>query len=181
MKLFLPLVAFLTVLHVGMAQQYKPSDADSKVHFVIKNFGIKTGGDFSKLDGVIFFNPDDLAASKMDVTVKATTIDTDNSIRDKSLREEYFESDKYPDIRLTSTKIEKTNKTVDGFYYLTGNLIIKGISREISFPFKAEKKDNHFLFTGEFTINRLDYKVGTRSSVLSDQVHVSLTVLAKKQ
>ena len=23
-----------------------PVDADSKVHFVIKNFGIKTGGDF---------------------------------------------------------------------------------------------------------------------------------------
>ena len=34
-----------------------PVDADSKVHFVIKNFGIKTCGDFKGLKGNIKFYP----------------------------------------------------------------------------------------------------------------------------
>ncbi len=163
------------------AQRFKPVDEGSKVHIVIKNFGINTGGDLQKLDGEIIFNPQVISQSFFNVTVKSSTIDTDNSSRDESLRKDYFESEKYPDIRLVSKKVQNTNKTGDGFYYFTGKLIMKNVTKEISFPFKAEKVNDNWIFTGEFDINRLDYGVGESSSILGNKVHVSLKVQAIKQ
>ena len=163
------------------AQTYIPQDTGSKVHFVIKNFGINTGGDFSDLKGRIVFLPDSLSASKFNVTVAASTVDTDNEMRDKNLKEsEYFDAPQFPTIQLVSTKISKTNKTSDGFYFFTGNLTIKGIIKTVSFPFQAKKINDGYLFTGDFEIDRLDFGIGEKNIVLSNKVAVSLSVTAKR-
>ncbi len=163
------------------AQKYAPVDQGSKIHFVIKNFGINTGGELTGLKGDIIFFTTDLAACKFNVSVSSSTIDTDNESRDKHLKnEEYFDVEKYPEITLASTKVEKTNKTGDGYYFLSANLTIHGITKAVSFPFHAEKQNADYLFTGDFEINRLDFGVGESSAVLSNTVKVSLSVLAKK-
>ena len=175
------LVCLLFICVNTGAQNYTPADAGSKVHFVIKNFGINTGGDFTGLKGEITFLPENLSESKFSVTVSTTTIDTDNSMRDKSLvSDEYFDAAKFPVLQLVSTKIAKTNKTADGFYYFTGNLTIKGITKTISFPFQAKKVNGDYLFTGNFEIDRTEYGVGEKNIVLSNKVLVSLSVTAKK-
>ncbi len=178
-KKLLPFIFFIST--AVNAQRYIPADAGSKVHFTIKNFGIKTGGDLSGLKGEIIFFTTDIAACQFNVSVNASTIDTDNESRDSHLKgSEYFDEEKYPEITITSTKIDKTNKSESGFYFFTGNLIMKGITKPISFPFHIEKVNDTYLFTGEFEINRLDFSVGDNSTVLSNTVNVSLSVLAKK-
>ena len=179
LKKILPCLFFITT--VTHAQKYTPGDAGSKVHFTIKNFGIKTGGELTGLKGDIFFFTNDLAACRFNVTVDASTVDTDNGSRDKDLKgSKYFDTEKYPEITITSTKIDKTNKTESGFYYFTGTLNMHGITKLISFPFRMEKVNETYLFTGDFKINRLDFGVGNNSAVLSNTVNVSLSVLAKK-
>ena len=163
------------------AQKYTPGDAGSKVHFTIKNFGIKTGGDLSGLKGEIYFFTSDLVACRFNVTVDASTVDTDNESRDSHLRgSEYFDAEKFPVISISSTRIDKTNKTESGFYYFTGNLTMHGITKPLAFPFHVEKVNDTYLFTGDFEIDRLDFGVGDKSAVLSNMVNVSLSVLAKK-
>lgn len=165
---------------IGVAQNYVPVDDGSKVHFVIKNFGINTGGDFQGLDGDIFFDPSKIKQCFFQVTVEAKTVDTDNNSRDDNLHDpEYFDVGQSPRIMIVSTKIDKTNKTDEGYYYFTGKLIIKGVSKPLAFPFHAEKKGSGYFFTGEFSLNRLDFEVGSKSSVLSHKVVVSLKVYAK--
>lgn len=182
MKVYFSFIFFLTISISAYSQQYMPQDAGSKVHFVIKNFGIKTGGDFTGLKGKISFNPNQITNAIFDVTVSAGTIDTDNSQRDESLvGEDYFDVKKYPVIKITSTKISTTNKTNAGYYYFTGNLTIKGVTQTISFPFQVEKINDDYLFSGEFQINRLAFGVGERSMVLGNTVIVQLKVLAKHQ
>lgn len=179
LRILLPLISFLTLTASG--QKYIPGDNGSKVHFVIKNFGIKTGGELSKIKGEIIFFTTDLSACHFKVTVDPSTVDTDNGSRDTHLKgSEYFDVEKFPEITITSTKIDKTNKTDAGYYYFTGTLTMHGITKEIAFPFKAEKTNDSYLFTGEFEINRLDFGVGDKSAVLSNTVNVSLSVLAKK-
>jgi polyisoprenoid-binding protein YceI len=182
MKMMKFIFTFLLFISINThAQKFTPIDSASKIHFVIKNFGINTGGNLSGLKGAISFSSDDLAASHFDVSVAASTIDTDNKMRDKSLAgEEYFEAAKFPLLTIVSTKIEKTNKTATGFYYFTGNLTIKGVTKSISFPFQAKEENNGILFTGNFDINRTDFGVGEQSIVLSNQVAVTLSVFAKK-
>lgn len=163
------------------SQNYSPVDSLSKVHFVIKNFGINTGGDFSNLSGTIHFLPENLSESHFNVSVSASTIDTDNSMRDNNLKsDEYFDAAKYPKITLVSTKIEKTNKTGEGYFYFTGNLTIEGITKAISFPFQAKAQNNGYLFTGNFQIDRTEFGVGEKNIVLSNLVAVTLSVFAKK-
>ncbi len=180
--MFKNILAFLILISINAhSQNYTPVDGGSKVHFIIKNFGINTGGDFSGLKGQIVFSPEKSAESKFEVTVSASTIDTDNQMRDKNLvSDEYFDAAKFPVIKIVSTKISKTNKTGDGFYFFTGDLTIKGITKSISFPFQVKKINEDYLFTGNFDINRSDFGVGEKNIVLSDKVSVSLSVTAKK-
>jgi polyisoprenoid-binding protein YceI len=167
------------IFSFASAQKYKPVDAGSKVHFVIKNFGIKTGGDLSGLSGDINFVPANVAACRFNVSVDVKTIDTDNDSRDGHLKgKEYFDSDKFPMMTIKSAKINKTNKP--NWFYFTGTLTMHGVTKNIAFPFTATPKGNDILFAGDFNINRLDYGVGSSSAVLSNDVKVSLSVLAKK-
>ena len=79
-KILLPWLLFAsTAVH---AQKYTHTDDGSKIHFTIKDFGIKTGGQLSGLKGEIYFFTTDMAACRFNVTVDAATIDTDNESRD---------------------------------------------------------------------------------------------------
>ena len=163
------------------AQKYIPADEGSKIHFTIKNFGIKTGGDLSGLKGEIYLFTSDLASCRFNVSVDASTVDTDNGSRDSHLKgSEYFDAEKFPVISITSTRIDKTNKTERGFYYFNGDLTMRGITKPLAFPFHIEKVNDDYLFTADFQIDRLDFGVGDKSAVLSSTVNVSLSVLAKK-
>ncbi|MES1218704.1 MAG: YceI family protein [Bacteroidota bacterium] len=162
------------------AQAYTPVDNGSKVKFSIKNFGINTGGTFEGLEGTINFNPDDPSTANFDVNVDAKTVNTDVESRDNHLRkEEYFDVEKFPKINFKSTKVTKTNSKE--YLYMFGNITIKGVSKEIKFPFKVTPKDDGFLFEGNFKLNRRDFGVGGNSLALSDDLTVTLSVFAKKK
>jgi polyisoprenoid-binding protein YceI len=163
----------------SVAQTFHPSDDGSKVHFVIKNFGINTGGDFTGLKGTINFNPADPEKSEFNVSISAATINTNIKARDNDLRKAYyFDVDRFPLISFSSTKVVKS--ATDGHYFITGNLTIKGVTRQIQFGFKATPANDGYLFSGGFAINRIDFGIGGNSLVLSDNVSVTLSVLAKK-
>lgn len=177
MKTVLAISTLLLISFKADSQKYQPTDAGSKVHFVIKNFGFKTGGDFTGLKGSIVFDPKALAGSKFDVTVDASTIDTDNNMRDNHLRKsEYFDVEKYPLIRFVSTRV--TESTIAGRFYIFGNFTIKGVTKAIEFGFSATPLTKGYLFKGEFPINRRDFGVGGSSFSMSDNLTVSLSVTA---
>jgi len=176
-KVLTAIALFCVVTAFG--QNYTPTDAGSKVRFVIKNFGINTGGTFEGLTGTVIFDPANLAGASFNVTVDAKTVNTDVEARDNHLRkEEYFDVEKYPKLSFRSTKITTTNK--EGYLYMFGVITIKNTSKEISFPFKQTSKDGGILFDGEFKLNRLDFGVGGKSFSMSDELSVELSIFAKK-
>ena len=179
-KLFTFFISFSGCINGLMAQaMFTPVDEGSRVHFVIKNFGIKTGGDFTGLKGTIKFDPVNFGSSVFDVSVDANTIDTDNSSRDGHLRKsEYFDVAKFKTINFKSTRVVKS--TVAGRFYVFGELTIKGVTKPVEFGFGATPKDGGFVFDGEFGINRRNFGVGGSSISMSDNLTVSLSVFAKK-
>lgn len=178
-KIFILLACFCVYSGGIFAQStLTPFDAGSKVHFVIKNFGIKTGGDFRGLKGNIKFYPANPAASVFDVTVDAGTIDTDNESRDDHLRKaEYFDAATYKTIQIKSTKVVFSK--VAGRFYMYANITIKGVTKPVEFGFGANPKNGGYVFDGEFKINRRDFGVGGSSVSMSDNLTVSLSVFAK--
>ena len=179
MKIIKILFAALCISNIAQAQNYTASDEGSKVHFTIKNFGIKTGGDFTGLKGAIVFNPKALAISLMNVSVNATSVNTDNGARDKHLRkEEYFNVEKFPLLTFVSTKI--TESSTAGRFFVFGNLTIKGVTKAVQFGFSATPSASGYVFAGDFEIDRRDFGVGGSSSVMADKLKVTLNVVAKK-
>ena len=163
----------------SFSQSYTPTDAGSKVYFVIKNFGINIGGTFEGLGGSILFDPSNLAGASFTISVDAKTVDTDIEARDNHLRKaEYFDVEKYPRISFRSTKITTTNKA--DYLYMFGIITIKNVSKVISFPFKHTSKDGGILFEGDFKLDRREFGVGGKSFSLSDDVSVELSIFAKK-
>ena len=179
MKKILTTFIFSSLTLLVFAQAYTPVTEGSKIKFVIKNLGINTGGEFSGLEGTIQFNPEDPATASFDVSVDAKTVNTNIESRDNHLRkEEYLHVEKFPTINFKSSKITKTNST--GFLYMFGSITIKGVSKEIKFPFKVTPKDDGYFFEGNFKLNRRDFGVGGNSLSLSDELTVTLSVFAKK-
>jgi polyisoprenoid-binding protein YceI len=176
MKTILSFILFIGCTISISAQQYKPIDAKSEIKFIVKNFGLNTPGTLSGLKGSIQFNPSDLSNASFNVSVDVNTINTGIEMRDTHLKhEEYFYTEKYPTISFTSTAIKANN---DG-YIVTGELTIKGISKNISFPFTAVTQNGGMLFTSNFSINRKDFDIGGSSAVLSNNVDISLKVYAQ--
>jgi polyisoprenoid-binding protein YceI len=99
-------------------------------------------------------------------------------MRDNHLRsDDFFDVKNYPQIRFVSEKVTGTKK--NGTLFVSGKLTMKGITKEISFPFTAQPITDGFLFNGEFKLNRRDFKVGGGSTV-SDNLTVLLKVVVRK-
>lgn len=162
----------------ALAQNYTAVDAGSAIKFNIKNLGLNVTGSFKGLKGKINFDPSNLAAASVSVSVDASTINTGNTSRDKHLKkEDYFNVSNYPELSFVSTKITGGA----GVFQIEGSLTIKGVSKAISFPFTAKQEGNGYRFTGQFSINRRNFNVGGSSWVLSDNLIVSLNVLTVKE
>lgn len=161
------------------APSYTPADEGSTIAFTVKNFGFSVKGSLTGLQGKISFDPKDLSHAGFDVSVDASTINTDNEMRDDHLKkEDYFDVEHYPRIHFVSTGVSPAGR--EGSYVISGKLTLKKQTKDISFPFIATSLGNDYIFTGTFTINRKDFDIGG-SSTISNSLTVSLTVLAKKQ
>jgi polyisoprenoid-binding protein YceI len=171
---FLAVTATLTV-----TAQYKPVDQGSAVKFSVNNFGFAVGGTFSGLRGSIAFDPQHAADGSFDVTLDASTVNTDNALRDSHLKNDgYFDVANYPRIQLVSSALAAGDKA--GVYVFTGNLTMKGKTKAVSFPFTVVPVERGFIFNGSFTINRKDFGIGGTSTI-SNEVKVELNVAAVKQ
>jgi polyisoprenoid-binding protein YceI len=178
MKYYIFLVVGLFSTIHSFTQSFTPVDSLSTVSFKIKNLGFNSSGSFSGLAGVINFSPDNLAGCNFDVHIEANTVNTGVELRDKHLRgDEYFDVKNYPQISFVSVKVTNSNKS--GTLFVFGKLTIKGITKDLSFPFTAEPYKDGYLFRGEFKLNRREFKVGG-GSTLSDNLTVTLKVYAKK-
>jgi polyisoprenoid-binding protein YceI len=172
------LSCFLLCSQIVVAQTFSPVDEKESVKFIIANLGFDVDGSLKGVKGKIVFDENNLAASSFDVTVDANTINTGNGTRDKHLRgNDYFDVSAHPQLKITSTRVAKS--TTAGYYVLFAKLTIKGVTKDISFPFKALAENGGIRFTGSFKIKRRDFGVGGRSTVSND-VEIKLNVFAKK-
>jgi len=161
------------------AQTYQPVDNASSVKFVIQNSGMATDGKFSGLAGNIKFNAADLKGSSFAVSIEANSVNTEIDVRDEALRTAaYLDAKKFPQISLISKQITATGTA--NTFMVKATVTVKGIHKDISFPFKIVYKEDGILLTGDLKINRRDFTIGEGSLVLSDAITVSLSVFAKK-
>jgi len=135
------------------------------------------GGVFKGFKGNIAFDEQNPAASKFDVTIDASTINTGNGLQNKHAKsDEWFDVAKYPQIHFTSKNVART---ANG-YQVTGDLTLHGVTKSITFPFTFKKTPTGGAFEGSFTVNRNDYKLGKPGGDVGESIKIELNVPVTK-
>ena len=103
----------------------------SHVGFKVRHLMISwVRGSFTKADGKVWFDKDDLSTLRMEIDIDPSSISTGMAVRDRDLQGEgFFEVDKYPEIRFVSTRAVPQP---DGAVKLTGNLTMHGVTKQIT-------------------------------------------------
>jgi polyisoprenoid-binding protein YceI len=111
-------------------QRWNIDTSHSGVHFTVRHMVIsKVRGAFDRWQGVVDFDAQNPAASKVSVRIEAASIDTREEKRDAHLRSaDFFDVEKYPELTFESTKVEK----LDGDEYrVSGDLTIRGVTKPV--------------------------------------------------
>lgn len=159
------------------AQNWKPVTAG--VNFKMKMLGTSVNGNFKGFSGILKFDANDLANSSLTGTVDASTVDTDNNLRNRHIREkeEFFNVVKYPKVKMKTTKIEKEGNNYVGYFDLT----MKETTKNVKIPFIFKQEGDKATFQGSTVINRRDWKVGGGTFGMGDNVTFTITVNVVKE
>jgi len=131
-------------------------------------------GKFENFDAVINFNPNDLAAAKVVVTIDTNSADAGKAERTDALpSKEWFYVKKFPVAKFVSDdfKLLESDK-----YTAKGNLTIRDITQEIVLPFTLKVKNGRATMDAAFTLNRTAYKIGTGMWASEDWVGHDIAV-----
>lgn len=192
-KIFLLLLILLVTSFGAMAQSnWKADVAHSKVEFTVSHMVIsEVTGRFTDFDVKMVQTKDDFSGSSLITTIKAASINTANEARDKHLRAaDFFEVEKYPEIKFVSTAFEKTGADS---YKITGDLTMHGITKPLVLDAKLNGQMNDpwgttragFKATG--SVNRKDFGIQWNKTLeaggllVGDKVDISISVEMLKE
>ena len=152
------------------------TEQDEYVRFEIKNAGIMVEAAFDQFETDIQYNEANPAKSKFNATIAVSSINTGIDMRNEHLQEEeYFYASEYPNITFESTSV---SKNTIGELVVNGKLTIRGVTKTIALKTKPEVEGDKTYFKTEFSLNRLDYKVGEASWIMGEQVNCIIRVAA---
>lgn len=189
MSLRSPVMIAIVALAAGTAaagDTYTTDAVHSTVVFRIKhNNTSHSWGRFNDISGTFAIDESDPAQSSLAFTVKAASIDTNNSARDQHLKSpDFFNAVQFPTISFKSTAVSKAS---DGNYEVVGDLTLHGITRSIRakvVPTGSGKDMKGTPTAGidaSFIIKRSDFGMGKMVGPLGDDVWVNVSIEGVKK
>ena len=178
----------VTATTITPAATYKIDPAHSEVTFQVRHLLTKVRGRFGDFAGRVRFDEQNPAASGVDVSIRADSIDTQTPDRDAHLRSgDFFDVANYPELTFQSVSVVPEG---DGTFNIAGNLTIHGVTRPVTLPvsYLGKAKDpwgnERAAFEAELTINRKDFGLNwnaaleTGGFLVGDDVKIALSVQA---
>ena len=183
-KLILTLIILVT-LNTNAQSTWKVDNAHSSITFSVSHFMIsEVTGNFGKFDITATAN-EKFESPSFDVSIDAATINTKQSGRDNHLKSaDFFDVAKHANIVFKSSSF----KNLEGKEFeTTGNITIKGITKEIVFKgklngvidTKSGKKKAGLKLTS--VIKREDFNVGKGMNPVGKDVSVTINIEMNQQ
>lgn len=179
----------LAVLLLGstavFAEPITLDKAHASVEFTVQHLMItNVTGRFDKVDAKGDFDEQNLKLSTLEVTIDATSINTNQTKRDDHLRgPDFFDVKKFPTLTFKlseATKVKKGKKVS-----LPGVLTIRGVSKPVTleFIYQGAAKDPygnyHYGFEATTVINRTDFGLTWNAALETGGVTVGEEVTIK--
>ena len=162
----------------SLTGSYTVDTSHSQIGFGARHAMVtKVRGTFKDFAGTGYLDVENPANSKLEVTIQAASIDTRNADRDAHLKSnDFFSMEEFPVISFISTSFEKAEGNT---YRVTGDLIIKGVSKSITIDLDVTGDaidpwgNQRVGFEGATTINRTDWGVNFNAALEAGGVLVS--------
>ena len=164
----------------------------SELKFKIRHLMISNvSGSLKNFQAEVEMNEADFSSAQINLTGEMSSVTTSNEQRDGHLRtSDFFEVEKYPELKFSSTKVEKIDNETFALY---GELTLKGITKpvKLNVEYNGLTKDpwggerSGFFVTGK--INRSEWGVNfnnvleTGGVALSEEVRIDSELQLVKQ
>lgn len=138
---------------------------------------------FGQVEGTITYDPDNVAASSVEVVLPLAGLSSHVKAFDEHLRNaDFFDVEKFPQASFKSTAVEAAG---EGKLKITGDLTIKGITRPVVLDTTVNSVGAHPMskqptagFDAVATIKRTDFDLGLYAPNVSDEVQLRITTEA---
>ncbi|MBI5380981.1 MAG: polyisoprenoid-binding protein [Opitutae bacterium] len=169
-------------------ETYVIDPVHSSIAFKIRHFVSKTPGAFTKFSGTIAVDREQLENSSVEATIEIGSINTADEKRDAHLKaSDFFDALKFP----TATfKSKAWKKTGDDTYAVTGDLTLKGVTKEVVLSVKllgfgpGMKGAVLSGWEATTTLNKADFGVNGPAMLgkaLGDEVAITINIEAGKK
>ncbi len=157
---------------------YTIDAAHSRIGFVARHAMVtKVRGSFNEFEGRGYLDAENPGRSLLELTIKATSIDTRNADRDGHLRSnDFLDMENHPEITFVSTAVEPIDAEN---YRVTGDLTIKGVTKPVTVDFEYTGTavdpfgNTRIGLEGKTTVNRKDWGVSWNAALEAGGVLVS--------
>jgi polyisoprenoid-binding protein YceI len=171
------------------ARPYPIDNGHSTVGFTVPilNGLSKVRGKFTDFSITLNNDEKDITKSSVVVVIKPASIDTGIERRDAHLRStDFFDVEKFAEIRFQSTRVEKRGKS----FVAQGTLTMHGVSKEIALPFSvtgtnkdATGKKMNIGYSARLTLNRRDYGITwshqSVANFVGDNIDVEIDLITR--
>ncbi|MCH7229032.1 YceI family protein [Haloferula sp. A504] len=134
-------------------------------------------GGFKEFDGTFTVNDaGEVTGGEFVIDMNSTWSDADK-LTEHLKAEDFFHVAEHPQSKFTVTGVEKTD---DG-YSISGNLMLRGVEKNITFPATASKDGDTVKVTAEFDINRKDWGIiyaGKADDLIRNEVVIKFDLTA---
>ena len=184
-----PRLAALSLLAFGGAAAAVPYTFDSnhtRIAYAIDHMGLSVmQGRFARFEGSLDLNVDDLATSKVSVSIDVASIDSGVPKLDEHLQSpDFFDVAKFPKIEFVSSKVEGSGN----HFTVTGDLTVHGVTRPVTLAVDMRKVDSHPMrkvpaagFVARTEIKRADFGIAIYPGMLGDTVQIRIDTEATQQ
>jgi len=170
------------------ADTYAVDNVHSSVLFKVGYMGVANFyGRFNQVSGEYTIDLEDMSACSLDVTIAASSVDSNNADRDKHLRgADFFSAKEFPQIRFVATGFESMP---DGTIQMSGELTLRGVTKTTSATLewlgdRADPRGGHRSgFDAALAVTRSDFGVnyGIDNGALGDDVEVTIALTGMRQ
>ena len=174
-------VLFLnSVVVAAHAVEYSVVQAEkSSIQFQSKQMGVTIAGKFPKFSTQLNFDPAKPEAAKVNMSIDIESIDAGSKdANDEVVGKQWFNARAFPAATFTSTGVKSLG---GGRYEVAGVLTIKGKSMPAVAPLNYKADGTNGVFSGTFTIKRLDYAIGEGAwadiSTVANEVLINFNVV----
>jgi polyisoprenoid-binding protein YceI len=182
----------------AVGQNYIVDSAESKVRFIGYGVGKNHPGNFKVTTGNVAVKENKITGGEFTIDIQSLKVEQKESMFQEKLKPhllsgDFFDADKFGTAKFEITAVEpykadsKDTSIVDGANFnISGNLTIKDVTKNITFPARVDLDDMTLKGKADFDIDRTQWKINYGNDktlgdkFISEKVNIELNLKANR-